>query len=417
MAILSTGCGLALGFTDVTAAPSDASGGGGDSTLPHDASRPSDAVAHTDSGDSGVPRDGGSSADVVVDAEPDGGFDAGYDSSCPEAGVRCSDGGACVNLQTSSVSCGACGVACANFPCVLGECPAYVTALTAGGQLAYHDGYLYWTQQGSSNGSIARVAVGGGSPKTLIGPPDAGQLLPQCITVTDAGVYWGNRYGGNSTPATLGRVGFDGGDPVDLTPKGPLYGVYGVGLGPRGIYYTTGGSNTVVAIVGLDGGTPTPVVSGQATTSGIAVTATELYWTTSSAGFVVRAGLDGGGVTTIATEQTNPSAVIADSENLYWLDTGLGGSVMKWQLNGSSAVVTLASNQENPYALAADDTYVYWTNQGNLMNGPGQVMKVPIAGGAAITLAAGLSMPRGLAIDATNVYFINGSTEILKVPK
>lgn len=65
-------------------------------------------------------------ADTAHDASTDRRDVSGPDSrpevqpACPGQQVRC--GGVCVDLQTSQTNCGLCGYACAQTPCIAGEC-------------------------------------------------------------------------------------------------------------------------------------------------------------------------------------------------------------------------------------------------------------------------------------------------------
>jgi DNA-binding beta-propeller fold protein YncE len=94
--------------------------------------------------------------------------------------------------------------------------------------------------------------------------------------------------------------------------------------------------------------------------------------------------------------------VAVDATNLYWTNGGNGTVMECAKADCAGTLVTLASGQSEPSGLAVDATNLYWTNGGN-----GTVMECAKAdcAGTLVTLASGQSEPSGLAVDASFVYW------------
>jgi hypothetical protein len=111
----------------------------------------------------------------------------------------------------------------------------------------------------------------------------------------------------------------EGGSPNTLATTG--FGVFGIAVGNRDVYFTSG---NLVLSVPLGGGAPRAVGASRETVF-VTVDETNVYWTSDNG--ILRAPLDGGNVVTI------------DSDPFAW-------------------------------ALTVDDTSVYWTSQHSIMKAP-----------------------------------------------
>jgi hypothetical protein len=198
------------------------------------------------------------------------------------------------------------------------------------------------------------------------------------------------------------------------------------------VYWTSLGGNTVSKVpicggavttlaVNIQGNVPFSVSAFQDT---LAVDATDVYWSAPTASMNANGWIGGPNVVlkvpvaggTPSTLASNAGGVALDSANVYWAE--IDGIVKEPLAGGTPAPV--APNGGGPFTI--DATNVYWL-QGGAFNAFA-VIKAPLSGGAPVTLASGANVngAASLAVDATSVYWTNrggsspGAGSVVKVP-
>jgi hypothetical protein len=219
-------------------------------------------------------------------------------------------------------------------------------------------------------------------------------LGPSGLAVDATGVYWTDN-------GTLKRVAIGGGQPTTVAAAN----AGNIALDGTNIYFTSGSS---IAKIPIGGSAPTRLVTGLMSPGLIAVDTASVYFTDTVAGTVQKVPLGGGAPTTLAEGQT-PSAMALDSSNVYWTNYNNdepGGTVVRVPISGGNVIV-LASGLRTAFGIAVDATNVYWTSNF-------AVMSMPKEGGCPATLvpANSLVTPMSVAADATSLYwtdFITGA--------
>jgi hypothetical protein len=220
-----------------------------------------------------------------------------------------------------------------------------VTTLTSGAGvsgIAVDASNVYWVGGDETGNWVVKMALtGGGTPVTLASAQLGG---PSFIAVDTENVYWtgGGNGGGEPVSGSVAKVAIGGGTPTTLALDQDA--PQNIVLDSTYVYWTNFVGGAVMRVA-KTGGTPTTLASGQSLALGLAVDGTSVYWTSTAAGGdpgptgdagpssgrVMKAALSGGTPVTLASCQGSPMNVAVDSTSIYWTNSG-SGTLMKLPL-------------------------------------------------------------------------------------
>jgi hypothetical protein len=304
----------------------------------------------------------------------------------------------------------------------------------APGALSVVGGTVYWFNLGTdesvgktfggwANGQIMKcdVAGCGDAPTALVSKlVEGGVDTPTAFAANGVAVYWsdgGLSAPGNATGLTKCAVsGCSAG--TSLHSAGRLWQL---AIDGQNAYWTT--FQAAILTCPLSGcvGTPKALWSAgfSPVTEGIAVDATDVYWSTP--GQVMKCALGGCNnapaiVLESGTDLAATNQIALDESNVYIADEnplGLGKIVACAKSGCGVSPTELAAGLDAPRALACDGVNVYWVERGNdfvngqLMSGVGSVRRCAISGcnNLPTTIVSGLTFPTAIALDQRNVYW------------
>jgi hypothetical protein len=361
---------------------------------------------------------GAGCSEEVLFPRGDGGADAGRDAA------RDTGGGCSTDVYTDPRNCGSCGHDCLGGACTSGRCEPVV--LASGQQrptgIALAGGRLFWTD---ALAGAVRVCDPDRCTTTTV-DFITGQARPNRIVTDGADVFWTNyaTVAGGGGVAACPNAGCPGGSRVFFAPE-----TYpeGLELDATNVYYTTDGAGNLrlrtCPRAGCGAG-PIDLAAQGATgwTGNLAVDATRVFWTVydDTSGPVVRGGLlacpkggCGAGPTRL-DEGAFGQGLALTATDVFWSYDTDAGTVLRAP-KGGGAPQTLARGQARPREILADGPYLYWSNRA-----AGTVVRCAQVGcgGAPEVLASGQSEPLMLAADARAIYWTNyGGTTVMRVAK
>jgi hypothetical protein len=307
--------------------------------------------------------------------------------------------------------------------------PPLLVSIPNAGQMVLDGDSLVLT----SNGALVRVELGSWTVTTLAG--DASLTISQALAADAKNFYFFAE--DDQNPIALFSCPRAGGAVTKIAdaPSAVQWATWGViAVDASRVYWVDVLGGDVMAAP-LNGGPATVIAQGTDLSGGIAVDATSVYWTTSpnvppgqqGVGGVYAMPLAGGPPALLPATVSQPSQVVSDGTSLYVLDSGLAvfecgtfhGQLVKIPLAGGAATV-LASDLDNVVGFAIGNGNAYVTSDDNCDTATpvGTFMKVPLAGGPSTTLATDGWYTLSIVVDdpaapgCATVYFVTRDEQL-----
>ncbi len=268
--------------------------------------------------------------------------------------------------------------------------------------------YLYVTAASTGPGRVERCGLDGSDPVTL-----ATAAEPWGLALDGDHVYWSEQTPKNG----LRRVLKSGGAPETLATDSDWRSE--VAVDDSRVYWV-GSSGAVMAVPkDAPASSPTVLVDQHAVVGGIALDATDVYWTDADSaggaralGRVSKAG--GPAETVLAGYTFLGMTPTSDGASVYLgvLDTTTTAHPTRiLRLDTSTAAVTQLGESTLAGAFFSDGQYVYWTDD------EWGVLAVPAGGGKTVRLASNApgASPGGLTVSKGVVYWASSDGTIRSV--
>jgi hypothetical protein len=324
----------------------------------------------------------------ILDFDGLTGGDGGSDGGADGGGASCPDCSLCEGFcDANGESCGA----------ILDTAESF-SAFRA----AVSKGVLFVSDPDPTVGAVLRFTKADGH--TVFETP----VAPHALTVNDAYIFWSTAGDGLFRCEQEGCAKL-----VNLTPGNADTVARQMAADASTLYWITGPdiASGKVMRCAINACVPEPIAMDQYRPHGMALDEQFVYWSVhgsegSADGSIMRARKDGTDVITFVPALRGPSGVAVTATHLYFTLGVLEGQVFRCALGASTCgpleeITPPSSVAGSPFAtpmsVAAMGEWVYWTNDGDTT-----IMACPTAGcattmdGLPVIVAKGLAAPGGL---------------------
>lgn len=214
-----------------------------------------------------------------------------------------------------------------------------------------------------------------------------------CAPASPAAIYW-------DESGTLGAANLDGSNPnpkylLFRHPSGPTCDLE---VTDTHLYWCEWFGIWKVNFEGP--ATPTQIVPGLTSPSGIAVDGSHVYWANRGGGSIGRAALDGSGrEDSFVSGLREPTDVAVDDRYLYWVTFN---EIGRARLDGTEVEKAFVETIPIGSGLALDSNYLYWSNDraiGRALRADGTKVEPDFI--------TGLDHVGGIAVDSGRLYWMN----------
>ncbi len=326
-------------------------------------------------------------------------------NSCNPApnGQGCSDdGNPCTIDQCSGGGCAhpdaANGTSCPGGKCQGGSCVEPAKAEQLAGSLkspkaiAVDGQFVYFVEDDNEDGTVGKVPKTGGSVTTL-----ATKLPePTAIEVDNTHAYWLERNNGKN--GSIKRVAKGGGS-VLVVATGFKNAQNHLALDDTHVYFGDGkeGGGGQIKKAPKGGGATVTLIDEGILNLATAVDVDESWvYFHNDKGSIMRIGKNGGAPQTLGGGDASAMFLLGDT--LYFGEYSKENIKSVPKIGG--AVTKLTGSADSVAEVVADANHVYWAEH----NSNGQIARVPVGGGA-VEQIYNQANTRGVALDATHVYW------------